>query len=331
MRALVYLILGVSILWGGYWFAGSSAVETGFRNWLDQDRQQGLQTQYEGLATRGFPNRFDTTVTGLDIDDPASGWGWSAPFFQVFALTYKPNHIIAVWPDQQVIRTPTGEISVSSDKLRASAVFEAGTSLAFDRSILEVENLALSSANAWSAGLKSALFSIRQSVARANSYDVALDADELRPPNQFHEIFGAGTDLPAALEGLTLSATLEFDRPWDRFAADGQGPNLQAVSIDRFQAEWGDLGLKADGSIQVDGTGIPTGRITIRAKNWRKMYQIAVNAGLVAPNISQTAESLLEILAGMSGDPDTLEAPLSFQNGRMSLGPIPLGAAPRFR
>lgn len=329
MRKLIFLILGLSILWFGYWFVGSSAVENGFRSWLEQERSQGIQTQYETLATRGFPNRFDTTVTGLSVRDPVSGLGWSAPFFQIFALTYKPNHIIAVWPNRQTVQTATDEISVNNDHLRASVVFKPGPSLAFDRASLETENLSLVSDNGWTTDLGAALASARQSVARTNSYDLALTADGLRPPKAIRELFGPGSNLPATLEHIVMAAVLEFDRPWDRYVADGSTPVLQAISIEKFQAEWGNLGLAADGEVQVDRAGVPTGRINIRAKNWREMFQIAVRAGFVDPNVSQTAENLLEILAQLSGDPDTLAAPLSFQNGRMSFGPIPLGMAPR--
>ena len=38
-----------------------------------------------------------------------------------------------------------------------------------------------------------------------------------------------------------------------------------------------------------------------------------------------------EMLARMSGDPETLDATLKFENGRAFLGPIPIGAAPVIR
>ena len=87
--------------------------------------------------------------------------------------------------------------------------------------------------------------------------------------------------------------------------------------------------LNAAGELDVDVSGMPTGRITVRAKNWREMLQLAVASGVVAEGFAPTIERALELLSQMSGNPRTLDAPLSFEDGRMSFGPIPLGAAPR--
>ncbi len=329
MRKLIYLILGLAGVWAGYWFVGSTALESGFRSWLDQERNQGLQTNYSTLATRGFPNRFDTTITEIDVVDSNSGFGWAAPFFQVFALSYKPNHIIAVFPNEQSVQIPDQLISITSEEMRASVVFEPGTSLAFERGVVELKDLDLGSDEGWTAGLKSGLFSVRQTVGRPNSYDISLDFEKLDPPERFRQFFSSSLFLKNAMGQAELRATAGFDRPWDRFAAEGQAPVLQSINFDNVRIDWGELGLTASGMVMLDRNGIPDGRISITAKNWRKMYGAFVNAGLVAPNVKSTVESLLEILANMSGDPGSLEAPLSFQNGRMSFGPIPLGPAPR--
>jgi hypothetical protein len=38
---------------------------------------------------------------------------------------------------------------------------------------------------------------------------------------------------------------------------------------------------------------------------------------------------MFALLAAQTGDPEDLDLPLVFANGRMSLGPLPLGPAPR--
>ena len=38
---------------------------------------------------------------------------------------------------------------------------------------------------------------------------------------------------------------------------------------------------------------------------------------------------LSELMAALEGPPNTLDAPLTFENGFISFGPIPLGPAPR--
>jgi hypothetical protein len=80
----------------------------------------------------------------------------------------------------------------------------------------------------------------------------------------------------------------------------------------------------------VDSAGLATGEITVKARNWRDMVKIAVGAGLMAPEFEGTITSALEFLAGLSGDPETLDTPLKFDRGRVWFGPVPLGQAPRF-
>jgi hypothetical protein len=51
--------------------------------------------------------------------------------------------------------------------------------------------------------------------------------------------------------------------------------------------------------------------------------------GLVQPEVAPTVERMMETMAASSGDPQVLDLPLKFSSGRMSLGPLPLGPAPR--
>ncbi len=76
---------------------------------------------------------------------------------------------------------------------------------------------------------------------------------------------------------------------------------------------------------------MPEGRIALRATNWREMLRIARTAGVLPEAIAGTVERGLGLLAGLSGNPETLDAPLTFAGGRVAFGPIPLGAAPRLR
>lgn len=329
MRKIIYLMLGISVLWGGYWLVGARTVESEFRTWLDNNQVQGLQTDYASLATRGFPNRFDTTITDVDFYDDNNGLGWKAPFVQIFALSYKPNHIIAAWPNEQTIRTTGGTYSIGSDKMRASVVLNPNTSLTFNRSVLEIENLILGSTAGKAAELKNGLISARQTVGRPNSYDFSMALSAIKPPPEFVALFAGETEMPATVDDISIRATVDFDRPWDVNSANGVAPKLIRVQFDNISTRWGDLHVAGQGHLQITSSGMPEGRIDISAKNWRSILQAFINTGWVDPNDSKTAISFLEIVAAMSGEPDTLKAPLEFQKGRMSFGPIPLGPAPK--
>ncbi len=87
----------------------------------------------------------------------------------------------------------------------------------------------------------------------------------------------------------------------------------------------GGIQMRAAGAVTVDSEGVPEGRITVKITNWRDLLQVAGNAGLVPEPLMPTVERAFEILAGLSGPRDTLDAPLTFAGGIVSFGPLPLG------
>ena len=66
------------------------------------------------------------------------------------------------------------------------------------------------------------------------------------------------------------------------------------------------------------------------AQNWEKAFAVVKETGLIRPDMEPTIRNVLQALAQGSGEAGTLKIPLSFTNGTIRLGPIPLGPAPRF-
>ena len=329
MRKLIIVIIAACMLWGGYWFAASRAVQRGLATWLSDQSGDGWIAEYSSLKTRGFPNRFDTTITELALIDQRSGAAWLAPNFQIFALSYKPNHIIAVWPDQQSIALPGEQITVSSEQMIASVAFESGTSLAFDRSSFVIDNLALLSSRNWATKIAAGRIATRQTDGTPFAHDIAIEFSGVRPSVALLAQLDPAGAHPAVFDTLTIDATVGFDAQWDRHSLEQERPQITDFVLKKLQATWGELDLTAAGELAFDARGVPSGRITMKATNWRKMLTIGIATGAVSKGIALTLEQALEGLAGMSDDPDILDLPLSFQDGFMSFGPIPLGPAPR--
>lgn len=329
MIRLVTIILAAGLLWAGYWVVGATAVEKGLGAWLDARRAEGWVADYSALSTAGFPNRFDTTLSDLHLADPDTGVAWDAPFFQIFALSYKPHHIIAVWPPSQALSSPLEKLALDSEVMRASVVFEPGTDLVLERSSFELQDLSLISDQGWSATLEEGSFATRQSVGAPLAHDIAFSARNVVPSASALQIIDPGDLLPDAFETLSLDATVTFDAPWDRFAIEDKRPQITALKLKILKAQWGQLDLWAAGALEVDAEGYPTGKITVKAKNWREMLQIGVGMGLIPEDFAPTLESGLGLLAQLSGNPATIDAPLNFDGRTVSFGPIPLGPAPR--
>jgi hypothetical protein len=104
---------------------------------------------------------------------------------------------------------------------------------------------------------------------------------------------------------------------------------LERVSIRDMRLLWGSLDLRARGELTTDARGYAEGRLDLRARNWREMLRVAVNAGMIGENMAGAVETGLGLLARLSSDRNTIEVPLAFQNGETRLGPIVIGEAPR--
>lgn len=321
MRRLTIIVAVLALLYGGYWFVGANRAEAGFRDSLASLADAGWQVSYDDLATRGFPSRFDTSIDNLSLTAPDGALTYRVPFVQVLALSYQPNRVIAALADTQVLRLGPQNINIQTEGLRASAAVVPGLDLSLDGLTVETASAEIISDLGWSLSLEKAIIGLRPKPPQVRAYDLYVAADDLLLPAQTS---------PIAITRLAIDSSMTLDTPLDRhlLAPDVAAPLVQEFSLNRLLIDLGEAQMTGTGTLDVNSMGIPSGRINLRATNWRAIIPTLVDAGLVDPGISPTLENMGETLSG--GD-ETLDLPISFQNGFMSLGPLPLGPAPRFR
>lgn len=329
MRLLLGIILTAAALWSGYWYLGSAGVTTAFESWFKARRAEGWVAEYGDIATRGFPNRFDTTFTDISLADTGTGLAWEAPFFQILALSYKPNHVIAVWPDRQLVATPLEKYSISSEEMRASLVTGADISLPLDRATLTAESLAVAPAGTDQPTRIAALtLAVERATASPSTYRLGFRADGLEPSLPWRVRIDPAGSLPDRLDALSADLTVEFDKPWDRSAIEDARPQPVKIKVRLAEARWGRLELQTAGELEVDDNGTPTGELVIKARNWRDILDLAVASGSLPQGFAETLKDGLALISQMAGNPKTLDIPLNFRSGRVMLGPVPLGPAP---
>lgn len=333
MRTLFFVVMIAALGWSGYWFAGSQGKEAALTAWLDDRRSQGWVADTADLTVSGFPNRFDTTITELHLADPRSNWAWSAPWFQIFALSYQPNHIIAVWPPEQTVASPSERITVNSSDMRGSVRFAPSTSLALDQAIVELQALALDSSLGWTAALDSGQLAIRRTPPGAapedHAYDVSLTARSLRLPEPTRAVLDPAGLLPEAIARADVRLTPVFEAPWDRIAVETGPPDLLILNVGNISYEWGEMSMTVTGRLDADAAGLAEGDLNIIARNWREMLDMSVRAGWVPEDLHGSLETGLALLARATGQTDRLDITLTFDKGLARIGPIPVGRAPR--
>lgn len=329
MLRMLILILAAALIWSVWWALGSTGAETATRAWFDARRADGWVAKYGQMKVQGFPGRLDTVFKELTLADPVSGLAWEAPRFQINALSYRPNHLIAVWPDEQLITTPQGRFRIESNDMRASLLVAPKPDLPLKRATLSAEAIGIVSADgAPQMASRTLVLAAEQRDDRPEAYRLGVDAADLVVPADWLALIDPDGDLPDKLSRLKADLTVSFDRVWDMRAIERDRPQPRRVDLRLAEAAWGGLQMQMTGTLTIDADGLPTGEITIKTRNWRGILDIGLRSGLIPPELATPLKEALGLMAQLKGDPKTLDIPLSFRDGRMQFGPVVIGPAP---
>lgn len=329
MKLVARIAIIAGLLWSALWLAGSVATERLVAAWLDQREESGWIVRHDELSTTGFPVRLSAEATGLTLADPFTGWAIEAPSFRLDQRPWQPQAITATWPATHRLLTPYERLTIEAETLAALLHVQLRRDLALVRSETQLQSVRIESDLGWTSAIDSAVLSFARQGGTGNRYDLGFDAQGFAPAGELLTLIDPAGLLPEAIERFHVTAEVVFDRPWDITALEQSRPQITTLDIADLRAEWGSLALRASGSLEVDEEGIPTGSLALRAQNWRTMLELSANSGAMPGALRRTLESGLAVLAGLSGRSEDLDATLRFEDGQVSLGPIPLGPAPR--
>ncbi|NNL17948.1 MAG: DUF2125 domain-containing protein [Boseongicola sp.] len=329
MGRLIVVILVAALGWMGWWTFGSSALDRALTAWVDERRADGWAADVADIDVSGFPNRFDTTLSDVRLADPETGVAWSAPFLQMLALAYKPNQVIAVLPNEHRLSTPLQTLTFTHDQARGSIFMEPSPSLPLDRATIVVDALSVASTLGWVARLDQGRFASEQIPARQDAHRFGAELTGFHPPSEVIAVIDPAGLLPSAVERLRFDADIDFTAPWDRSAIETARPQISVIDLKDLSAEWGTVTFRAAGKVTVDTQGTPTGEVSVKAVDWRRLLQMSVSGGMISESAAGSLESALEFIAALKGPSDTIDADLTLRSGSVFLGPIPLGDAPK--
>lgn len=329
LSLLIILIFAAAAAWGGYWYWGASKLRTGFKEWFTARQTDGWQAQYADFTLQGFPNRFDSTWTGLKLGDPDTGWAVEMPLFQILMLSYQPQHVIAVADHSFLLDTPVDSYVVTNEDLRASLITDASPTLELQRATVIGKGMDIARGSRSDPLHADELRLGVERVAEPTTYHLGLAATALTPPEGWRNRISEGLALPDALSDVRMDMTASFNRPWNIHALDDSRPQPRRLELKTARAQWGEMAIEATGTVDVDDEGTPEGEVSVKAEHWREMLQMAVSSDALNADVANAIEQGLTLLAGFSGNRNSLNVTLTFTGGMMRLGPIPIGPAPR--
>jgi hypothetical protein len=321
VKRLILMVLIGAALWSGHWVWQARSTENALERWFEARRAEGWTARYDSLSIHGFPNRVDARFTGVELSNPDTGHSWEAAEFQLLTLVYNRDHRILVFPDQHVLRSGGQTYRLQGEGLIASV---NGTDGVLGRAGLQAETLNIKGprGDLAVAGLSAG---IHTNEAAPQQLLIGLTANAL-----------AGSK-PATLlsdqdsaKALDLRAILHLDAPWPmRPEASRPAPTRLDLQLAEYRLD--QMWLKASGDWDIDKKGRLDGDMSLRAENWRGALDKAILRGDIPKEIGGAISDALALVSQLSGKADTLDLKLGFNDGRMSMGLIPLGDAPRLR
>ncbi len=330
MKRLTYFVAILALIYSGYWAVGSYALKNTVQNQLTTLENNGWSVDYSALNTRGFPSRFDTTATDLSIIAPDQSISYMTEIVQVLALSYRPNHAIIAFAPEQSLVLDGLPIEIASDGLRASVGVNANTSLSLDAITAEAKSLQFNLEQGTISSLSDALLAMRESSAAPNTYDTYFTSSDIAWPALILGQLPTDNRLPETIDAATIDAAVTLDRPIDRLTLSAwqtDPANLRGVDLRSLSITWGPFIISGNGSFTIDELGMPDGTITLTANDWKGILAAAQSLGVISEQYQFMAQSIGETLS--QGD-DRLALPITVANGNLSIGPLPLGPAPKF-
>jgi hypothetical protein len=326
----------IAIGWSIGWVLLAIHLRSGIDGWMDFRRAMGERLTHGDRVLDGFPLRIRLTYANVAwerVDGPRS-LAAATDQLVVWAEPWAPT-TLRVATDRPV----TGSWTAPSMTATLTATTADGA-IALEPGQLDHLELTLDQAVAVDAD--------RRVIARADR--IAIQAD----PTPGAEIGAGGipTTLTFALsaDGFDpadlITPLIPFEGPADgRIKATVRGPLPIAfaptdlalwrdsggvIDVEHFGLNWRPLDLTADGTVTLDGLMRPQGAATAEIRGLPAMIDRAERQGLVQSDLAavlRLAAAAFTRTASDGGSP-SVQAPVTIQDGSLSLGPFPVLAVP---
>lgn len=328
-RFTVKIIVLVMLILGGWWWVATSSLQNSLSEWLDARRNEGWQADVGKMSRGGFPLRIATTLSDTAIADPETALAFNIPQFTLSTPIYWPGHVnLSLTDEPIVLSTPQGAVTISSDRAEATLRLHPGTSLQLEALNGTSTNLSFDLVEGQILSVQTLKADVQQGLA-PETYDIDLAATDFAPGSVVRQALRLPAAWPKTFDTLVADMTVTFDRPWDRSALETKRPQPRAIKVDQIAAVWADLSITFGADLQIEPNGTASGTANLQAHNWQRMLDLASASGALSPQARPQAESILTLLSGLSGNAETLDVEITIDKGRMRMGFIPLGNAPR--
>jgi hypothetical protein len=325
---LVLLLAGLGM--SGFWVFGADRLRANLSQWADSWRADGNLVAYKPFAVTGFPLFFRARLDDFAIagGGAASPWRWQAPTILLRASPFAPTRARADFAGEHKVLANLFGVTVAF-----TAATKDGVARVQRRGNSHMAGLELHDSTLVIDGV-SGSFSLKEAI---------LDAFHTRNAAD-HTAASAG--LTVAIDDLVLPAGLlpgQLGTRIDTLSLDAEvlgaiGPEITSaavaawrdaggtVEVADFALRWGALRIKAEGTVALDNNLQPLAAFTATMTGFNETMDLLVAQGVLSEDDAGAAKTLLSLLAKtpLTGGAPEIAVPLTIQNQRLSVGPVPL-------
>jgi hypothetical protein len=320
---LVLLLLAGGAL-AGTWVWAAGAVEDGYATWRSQRQAEGYRFENAEPEVDGFPATVRATLDRPVVAAP-QGWRWDGPVVTGRADVLSPFTVRVSAPGTHTLRTRDGrQLRADAETARGRVLLKPAGGVRSGQITLEQVRLqGLPAGPTQAEALFVALGPERRPADGPRELDFTLETDGLDLPAELETAFGRQIDRLAA------RGTLIGQAPRDLTRGDLQAWRQRGgrIAVDHLELTWSPISLEGAGTLTLDARLRPQGTLDVAVKGLGAGLDKLAAAGRIdrsAVNYAKLAIAALGRRDEATGE-TTVDVPLSFREGRVYLGPVPLG------
>ena len=306
--AFAAVAVTAAIVYGVYWFVIAGVIRDGIEGWAEARRADGFEVVYEDLAIGGFPTRFVATLSR-----PRSG-GWSAARLVAEARPYDLDRITITVPETQRFDHEGRVMEMTLERGVAHVVMADGM---LESLTVEADRIALVTPG----GLFS-LAGLTGLIRRGPEARLVVEIDGrgLVLASRVQVILGR----EIGLIGVTASHDGPLPEAWSGPALAAWSTAGGTVEFERLNLEWGAVEIAAEGTLTLDGALRPEAAFSAEIAGYGGLLDLLAEQGRMQPREASFAKTFLNLMAKKKAGRRVLKAPVTAQNGKLFVGPLPL-------
>ncbi|WP_170295243.1 DUF2125 domain-containing protein [Paracoccus aestuariivivens] len=340
MRGFIILLAILAVFFGGIWFG----IQSFMAREIGRLAEAGTGFTVGSITKLSDPSRIGVHLTEPRIVTPNGSLSLPEAYFSVGPLS--PTTATLTLPATATLDLGTGPHELGMADPKASVHFMAFSGLAPGRAVIRTGPLTLDGQPlAASLEVDTKLGELAQDMPQGSQavYDLTFDLAGLNPA-ALPQIAGLAERFsisdPVAFQG---SGKIWLDAlPTSKALQTPPTPLPTGLQIDSADLKIGTVGARLIGRLEADETGRAKGALALYTSDAQALLQTAADAGMIPQSVVMIGRTMIRTVSSLSMEPapnisfpepqaGELRLPITFAEGRMRLGPIPIGQAPLLR